>query len=454
MRLLNVHTYTLREFSDEELETVHTYEPRDFSDEELEAEPGHSEEESSESVSKGYAILSHQWTRDEITFHRFPQILGQLNDVGDAPTWLDESNPKKISGEAASIYKLAGACALARERGYNYIWIDTVCIDKSSSAELSEAVNSMFRWYEKSSVCFVYLFGLHTKGRSEQQYLSDFEKNPWFTRGWTLQELLCPGDVEFCDHAWVRFGTKETLLQEIERAAHIDRGFIAMEVREACAWASIAQKMSWLSRRTTSKIEDMAYCMLGLFDINMSLLYGEREKAFMRLQRKILKESRDESIFVWETDDDRPCGLLAPHPICFRDSGNCICSPILSDWGRPRWAMTHRGLEFHIPSNSSSLMGLDEWGHATQMLELNCAKVHGQFDPPFEPKYWPRYQVKVGRRGRPVTEENWSRIEPDKLHLVSEGDMPDRPWLTCKNPTPRTIIVPQRTYFPSFKKSK
>jgi hypothetical protein len=177
----------------------------------------------------------------------------------------------------------------------------------------------MYLWYQNSQVCYAYLADVK-RGRN---FKEDMSKSNWFTRGWTLQELLAPSLVVFFDRDWIDIGTKGSLQEEISKITGIE-DFV--NFKTAC----IAQKMSWVSQRETTRVEDMAYCLLGLFDVNMPPLYGEGEKAFTRLQLEILKISDDESIFAWygqfhdnfgSLDPPPPWGLLASSPKQFKYSG-------------------------------------------------------------------------------------------------------------------------------------
>ncbi|KAL8955751.1 MAG: hypothetical protein Q9193_006510, partial [Seirophora villosa] len=247
-----------------------------------------------------YAILSHRWGSDEASFKDFE---------------------KGIQHTRSGFGKIRGFCNLALESQYDWAWVDTCCIDKSSSAELTEAINSMYRWYKNAGVCFVYLADVswRTTGPTLQQAsMMSFRASNWFTRGWTLQELLAPEDVHFYDRTWRSIGTKVTWIHEISELTNIDVRYLSPDQKIAfrpCSKSldcrahsprvpSIATRMSWVSRRQTSRTEDMAYCLLGIFDVNMPLLYGEGRKAFRRLQYEILKESNDESIFAWATRFD------------------------------------------------------------------------------------------------------------------------------------------------------
>ena len=191
-----------------------------------------------------YAILSHTWEEEEVLFQDIVNHTGN-NKLGRA--------------------KIVKACSIAAQSNFQWIWIDTCCIDKSSSAELSEAINSMFRWYREYTICYAFLHDVHHDGQ--------FKDSRWFTRGWTLQELIAPGFVLFLDQNLQFFGTKLSKAQEIESIMGIPKGPLCELLR-----SSVACKMSWAAKRGTTRIEDQPYSLLGLFDINMPLLYREAEK--------------------------------------------------------------------------------------------------------------------------------------------------------------------------------
>ncbi|KAN0099816.1 HET domain containing protein [Hyaloscypha variabilis] len=236
-----------------------------------------------------YAILSHTWGEEEIIF----QDLSAQARSPDEP-WKTKKSFKKVSG----------FCSLARENGYQWCWIDTCCIDKTSSAELSEPINSMFRWYAQSHVCFVYLsdvrvnYNLH---HTLPEHLNGFEESRWHKRGWTLQELLAPAIVEFYDLDWNMAGTRFSLRERISTITGIRTEILMtkFDVEASQNLYCVAEKMSWAADRKTSRVEDLAYCLLGIFDVNMPLLYGEGRRAFERLQFQILAETEDLTLFAW-----------------------------------------------------------------------------------------------------------------------------------------------------------
>ena len=282
-----------------------------------------------------YAILSHRWESEEVSFQDFKS-----------------EKREKMAGYA----KIKSCCAKAAADGWKYVWIDSCCIDKSSSAELSEAINSMFKWYKDAEVCYAYLNDVLVKGDYDA-IVHSFRRSKWFTRGWTLQELLAPLLVIFCDQNWVEIGTKSSLEDELTSITGID-DFIHYET------ACVAQKMSWAAQRQTTRVEDIAYCLLGLFGVHMPPLYGEGTQAFRRLQLEIMKESNDESIFAWAHNEVSRIGtgLLASSPSAFKDSKDFRLVPTPDSEGedvepfdraRPPFSMTNKGLSiklFRVPT--------------------------------------------------------------------------------------------------------
>lgn len=285
MRLLNVKTMKLEEFFDKKI-------PK-------------------------YAILSHTWGEDEVTFRDFDPVVG----------------PRRTSA------KITGCCSKSLKHGYDYVWIDTCCIDKSSSAELSEAINSMFAWYQKAEVCYVYLSDVGF-GALDPTKFSPLADSRWFTRGWTLQELLAPTHLKFYNFEWSLLGqvVKEgaaisqlippvegdSLSDQLAKITGIPESYISgwVSLNVAC----IAQKMSWASARQTTRTEDMAYCLLGMFDVAMPMLYGEGTKAFVRLQEELMKNVADHTIFAWgygssSRTDGRALSYFARSPGDFAGCG-------------------------------------------------------------------------------------------------------------------------------------
>ncbi|KAI0656486.1 heterokaryon incompatibility protein-domain-containing protein [Cubamyces menziesii] len=303
-----------------------------------------------------YAILSHTWTTPieggEQTYDDIRRIQGTVSlsqpgaPVFSTPTY---SLPSILSHSRLS-EKIRGFCAYAREAGYDYAWADMCCIDKSSSAELSEAINSMYELYRSSSVCYVYLADV-ADDTNPSSVNSEFRRSRWHTRGWTLQELVAPRRLVFLTRSWRVLGTKLGLARTLSQITGISSTILTG--CEDISSASVAQRMSWAADRQTTRVEDRAYSLMGIFGIVMSPVYGEGRNAFLRLQEEIIKNIADQSIFAWgpyanitaesryvDTVTVGPTsdafevdlhghGLLAPSPFAFKYSGDIV--PISSD---------------------------------------------------------------------------------------------------------------------------
>jgi hypothetical protein len=222
-------------------------------------------------IPQKYAILSHTWEAEEVTFE-------------------DLQNGTRT--KKAGYDKIRFCGEQARRDGLQYFWVDTCCIDKSSSAELSEAINSMFRWYQNAVKCYVYLSDVSTNDHnpsnlSFQSWEPAFRKSRWFTRGWTLQELIAPPLAEFFCSKGKQLGDKNSLEQQVHEITGIAvRAFQGTPLSEF----SVTERMLWAENRETKREEDKAYSLLGIFDIHMALIYGEGMKsAFRRLREEIDK---------------------------------------------------------------------------------------------------------------------------------------------------------------------
>jgi hypothetical protein len=296
MRLINLRTFELKEFTDSERPP--------------------------------YIILSHTWGAEEVTLQQL-----QL----DASAHIRKEGYLKIQN-----FALQG-----KANGFEWGWVDTCCIDKTSSAELSEAINSMYRWYEEADSCYAYLSDVSSSDVEGQQKLAlekQFAASRWFTRGWTLQELLAPQHVVFYLRDWAVYGSKRSLQKEISRITNISEDAIT-KVSEPTLFP-VGQKISWVSGRQTTRSEDLSYCLLGILNVNMPLLYGEGTRAFTRLQEEVLKNGTDATIFAWPSSAlpadpyaSRHISILAPSPAVFREARY-----IQSSSASNIWTITNRGL--------------------------------------------------------------------------------------------------------------
>jgi hypothetical protein len=326
-----------------------------------------------------YAILSHTWGDDEVTF----LDLFQYQNASLLPFRLNPFAGSTSPESRPSYNKIRHARRQAETDGLDYLWADTCCIDKSSSAELSEAINSMFLYYSKAAVCYAYLQDApegfpHKQVEDVVDDLTDltgrrFVSCRWFSRGWTLQELIAPRRVNFYGGwNWRYLGSKDTLADWIVLATGIDRETLLdpSQLRKI----SVARRMSWAANRNSTRIEDVAYCLLGIFGVNMPLLYGEGENAFIRLQEEIMKFSDDQSLFAWQAKPEgakfAAYGIFARSPKQFQDSSHIV--PLDTDRTTSPFLMTNRGLQIDLPLLPWDADYLDEAGDKEYLGILDC----------------------------------------------------------------------------------
>jgi hypothetical protein len=266
MRLLDVNTYKLKEFIGDDIPP--------------------------------YAILSHTWGEEEVLYRD-----------------IEERSLPKLK-KRLGFKKIQFCAQQAKEDRFSYCWVDTCCIDKSSSAELSEAINSMYSWYKQAAVCYAYLEDMSIDCSAFIRKVDPFSRCRWFRRGWTLQEMIAPQNLRLYNKDWICTGDKSdygTLIALCQVTGVPEKVMRTGNVGLCC----IAQRMSWAAGRRTTRAEDRAYSLLGIFGVNMPLIYGEGEKAFLRLQKEIMESSDDDSIFAWlstQTSYATLRGLLARSP--------------------------------------------------------------------------------------------------------------------------------------------
>ena len=231
----------------------------------------------------GYAILSHTWVGKEQTLQEVRAIGERCRASGMNPRDDPELSPK-----------IRNCCLFAEEYGYCWVWIDSCCIDKTSSSELSEAINSMFRWYKEAEVCFAYLADV-PQDCVLHDPRSAFRKSRWHTRGWTLQELIAPDFLIFLSMEWRELGNRADLARLVREITGVPLKVLTGE-KQPAQW-SISSRMSWASERRTTRVEDEAYCLMGLFGVSLPANYGEGKKAFIRLQYEVMQHDPDMSLF-------------------------------------------------------------------------------------------------------------------------------------------------------------
>ncbi|KAH0422258.1 HET domain-containing protein [Colletotrichum camelliae] len=307
------------------------------------------------SIPNSYAILSHTWGPDEATYQ----------DVKAKGLGVDVMK--------VGWFKTRSFCQVALHHGYKYCFADTCCIDKQDPAELSEAINSMFRWYANSSVCYAYL--------SDVPPGKPIGDSRWFSRGWTLQELIAPSKMIFFDREWGFIGTRDTLCDDIQRRSGVDKVILdsttsSRNINNALSKIPVARRMSWAAGRFTTREEDRAYSLLGIFGVNMPMLYGEGRRAFIRLQEEIAKEINDLSLFAWTRQEDpynscnpantaeestgaglsgeevsKPCGIFAASPDDFQFSHDLVLKRDIKY--NPEFTITNKGLKITIEATET-----------------------------------------------------------------------------------------------------
>lgn len=246
-----------------------------------------------------HAMLSHKWDVNEPLFHELP-------------------NGVFASGLPPRFTKLKSFCEVVKGLGLGWAWCDTCCINKDSSAELEEAITSMFRWYRDSALTIVYFSDV--SGFSHE----DLIKSKWFKRGWTLQELLAPRVMRFYDRTWTpcvrgpEYNHKlvPEWLDALQRATGIPPS-ILQEFTQGPE--NPREKLRWASPRVTTRVEDLAYCLFGIFDVTLQPQYGEGEKAFGRLLVELIKVTQDTGLLDWVGKRSERCSILPVSPSGFRD---------------------------------------------------------------------------------------------------------------------------------------
>lgn len=292
-----------------------------------------------------YAILSHTWVS------------------GQEVTFQDLQKPLSAYEHRLGWAKITGFCnEVLRTSALEWVWVDTCCIDKSSSAELQEAINSMFQWYRRASRCSVYMADVPPSNDYDTDG-SAFRRSRWFTRGWTLQELIAPRTITFYNSEWQIIARLSPEAHHFRKLLHeisgIQEPYLPCGVRHRqrrAAEASIAQRMSWVAKRQTARAEDMAYCLLGLMNVNIPMIYGEGDRAFTRLQAEVVKVSGDQTFLAFAfakpihysplSDDE--CGIFVTSPRDFAHCGTMSHQPFESKDELVPFEVTNLGLRISV----------------------------------------------------------------------------------------------------------
>jgi hypothetical protein len=308
----------------------------------------------------------------------------------------------------------------------------------------------MFRWYRDASVCYAYLNDVDVYVEAGANWNVRFSEDQlamsrWFTRGWTLQELLAPSHLVFYGKEWRFIGHKSFLYETIERITGIDAAVLSGE--RHIGDESIAKRMSWMARRTTTRSEDMAYSLMGIFDVNMPLLYGEGEKAFVRLQEEIMKDSADHSLFAWEFSSSRllndlPRPVFASHPKHFSGTSR-ICNRRFDDVNRleDSYSLTNRGLRIKLRIRPYNALG------CIQPTETFVAVLECCYEDPELKNCWPSIVI----RRLPGSKSQYVRIPSagivpvtfgpadhglNRRDVLSLGEVDDGEWIYIRKIVP------------------
>jgi hypothetical protein len=319
-----------------------------------------------------YAILSHRWGKSEPAFQDLK--LGRCEGVG--------------------YEKLCHFCAKAKEYGCDLVWSDTCCINKESSSELDEAIRSMYRWYRDAHICIVYL--------AQSESLETLGIDDWFFRGWTLQELLAPLRMKFYDPAWTPLTQNEndkddtTFIFALSRVTNIPpNDLYNFRPGPNRAW----EKMTWAANRKTTRIEDIAYSLIGIFDISMTIAYGEGDRAFKRFMVELIQNCKEWQILVWAG------GLpgYPTEPACYRSTNDAALAVLqnrqISWWGEgcgdSDFSVTKRGVQVRLLMVPTSVYeNLGQWtflSHPIDNLEappLEQLLVQSHSFPPVSAIEW------------------------------------------------------------------
>ena len=317
--------------------------------------------------------MPHRWEEEEISFQELQS---------DKPEYRQKKGWAKVRNFCDYV-----SSSFSEIR---HAWVHTCCIDKSSSAELQEAINSMFRWYRNAFCCVVCLCDVQRRSDDE------IRQSKWFTRGWTLQELLAPHNLHFLAKDWnTQLGSRGDLIRLLSPITGIPQEYIGYFAGSTVTspgtmdTACVAEIMSWASSRQTTRRKDEAYSLMGLLGVYMALLYGEGDNAFRHLPSEIVGISDDETIFAWQRPASFRRGLQA---FSLQDFKNCNCRPLSKsarwDISRPSYAMTNKGIRIEPLLRPVSVYS------TTFLLPLNLSIIGN-----------PEYCVAIVVRREPETEQ-------------------------------------------------
>ncbi|KAK3656386.1 hypothetical protein LTR56_003088 [Elasticomyces elasticus] len=291
-----------------------------------------------------YAIMSHTWGEEEISFQEW--------ENGGSAVTLKEG-----------YLKVVNACKQAERDGFEWLWADSVCIDKTNNSELAESIQCMYAWYHNAEVCYALLSdvdGAQTltgsvepadvecrSSVSSADRVQQFRESRYFTRGWTLQETIAPRKLVFYSKDWTLFDALDDPIPAVSQITKIPEAVLRHEKK--LSECTFAQRLSWASDRETKRVEDQAYSLLGTLDVVMPPHYGEGSKAFLRLQKVLLSEEGGMTVLAWDSSHElaQSACLLAPSLACFRESGDIEAE--LSSLTTAEYSFTNIGLSGYFP---------------------------------------------------------------------------------------------------------
>ena len=368
----------------------------------------------------GYAIFSHRWLdMGELTFrniskftslsvpgfqmlidHQSDRKILRGTDILDQVIAYSPENPKtcclkllkvmkELCGDMSDVerrncqdfVKLVELFNVSLKYGCNYVWFDSGCIDKSSSTELEESIRSMFNWYRNSKICIAHL--------ADTTCFSDLGRDPWFTRGWTLQELLAPKRVKFFGKSWRHITLGST---DNDKDLNSKRNILLWHIISSTTNIPLPTLLDfvpginharnalvWVSKRKTTRIKDIAYCLIGLLGIPLSIAYSEGNMAFRRLKVEILQHTHDMALFSWIGQPSAYNNMLAEGPECFSQSSlqshlQPLSMPESQAVFDPTYAFTNYGLR--IPLSIYTVRSPEVW-HGTSI----CSSKTRQWNP-------------------------------------------------------------------------
>ncbi|KAG8162625.1 hypothetical protein KVR01_007103 [Diaporthe batatas] len=259
----------------------------------------------------------HEFTRSAPPY----AALSHVTEENEVPLEIREHDRREICNQSRKTVERA--CGQARTAGISWLWNYAMCVDNRSWASQSEAINSLAHIYRGCEFTIIYLADLvleMTRGEKLGDILAECR---WFKNIWAIPQLIFSRAAYFFSSNWNQIGTKVSMLPLVSSIIGIDRH--ALEDSECLEDYSIARRMSWASEMTAPRIEDFAYALLGIFNISMPIIYGEGQKAFLKLQEEILKDTNDLSLLAWDSPGNQEyIGVFAPSPACFRRFRNCI----------------------------------------------------------------------------------------------------------------------------------